>query len=84
VKNILVTHALTNIPGLTLEQAKEVAQMGAYIEYCHLQSMTGPDAQHAWMKHWKRVTLKDVAKVVGDIDLMVKKNPSRLLGLEQP
>ena len=27
VKNILVTHGLTNIPGLTMEQAKEVAAM---------------------------------------------------------
>ena len=42
-----MTHALTNIPGLTMEQAKQVAQMGAYIEYCYLQSMAGPDAQHA-------------------------------------
>ena len=123
VKNILITHALTNIPGLSMEQARQVAQMGAYIEYCYLQSMTGPDAQHAWMKHWSKVSLKDVAKVVGDIgaqhvvlstdlgqhammthpdgmedmitgllkegvsqadiDLMVKKNPARLLGLEQ-
>ena len=122
VKNILITHALTNIPGLSMEQARQVAQMGAYIEYCYLQSMTGPDAQHAWMKHWSKVSLKDVAKVVGDIgaqhvvlstdlgqhammthpdgmedmitgllkegvsqtdiDLMVKKNPARLLGLE--
>jgi hypothetical protein len=122
VKNILITHALTNIPGLTMDQARDVARMGAYIEYCYMQSMTGPDAQHAWMKHWDRVTLKDVAKVVreigpqhvvlstdlgqhammtvpdgmedmiagllkeglpqADIDLMVKKNPARLLGLE--
>lgn len=122
VKNILITHALTNIPGLTMEQARQAAGMGAYIEYCYMQSMTGPDAQHAWMKHWDRVTLKDVAKVVreigpqhvvlstdlgqhammtvpdgmedmitgllkegvpqADIDLMVKKNPARLLGLE--
>jgi hypothetical protein len=123
VKGILITHALTNIPGLSLEQARQVAQMGAYIEYCYLQSMTGPDAQHAWMKHWTRVSLRDVAKVVSDIgaqhvvlstdlgqhammthpdamedmitgllkegvsqtdiDLMVKKNPARLLGLEE-
>lgn len=122
VKNILITHALTNIPGLSMEQAKQVVQMGGYIEYCYLQSMTGPDAQHAWMKHWSKVSLKDVARVVGDIgaqhivlstdlgqhammthpdgmedmitgllkegvsqadiDLMVKKNPARLLGLE--
>ncbi len=123
VKNILVTHALTNIPGLTMEQAKQVAQMGAYIEYCYLQSMTGPDAQHAWMKHWTKVSLKDLARVVqeigakslvlstdlgqhanmthpdgmedmiagllkegvpqADVDLMVKRNPARLLGLEE-
>jgi hypothetical protein len=123
VKNILITHALTNVPGLTLEQAKQVAQMGAYIEYCYLQSMTGPDAQHAWMKHWSKVSLKDLARVVqevgakslvlstdlgqhanmthpdgmedmitgllkegvsqADIDLMTKKNPARLLGLEE-
>jgi hypothetical protein len=123
VKNILVTHALTNIPGLNVEQVKQVTQMGAYIEYCYLQSMTGPDAQHAWMKHWSKVSLKDLAGVVreigakslvlstdlgqhanmthpdgmedmitgllkegvpqADIDLMVKRNPARLLGLEE-
>jgi hypothetical protein len=123
VKNILITHALTNVPGLSLEQAKQVAQMGAYIEYCYLQSMTGPDAQHGWMKHWSKVSLKYLARVVeevgakslvlstdlgqhanmthadgmedmiaglrregvpqADIDLMVKKNPARLLGLEE-
>jgi hypothetical protein len=122
VENILITHALTNIPGLSMEQASQVAQMGAFIEYCFLQSMTGPGAQHAWMKHWSKVSLKDLAQVVdeigakslvlssdlgqhgnmthpdamedmitgllkegvsqADIDLMVKKNPARLLGLK--
>jgi hypothetical protein len=122
VKNILITHALTNIPGLSMAQAKEVAQLGAVIEFCYVQTMTGPDAQHPWMRHWSKVTLKDVASAVGvigtehillstdlgqhsmmthpdgmedmitgllkegvsqaDMDLMVKKNPARLLGLE--
>ncbi len=122
VKNILITHALTNIPGLSMAQVKEVTKMGAIIEYCYLQSITGPDAQHAWMKHWKKVPLKEVAQVVAeigpdhvllstdlgqhanmthpdgmedmitglmkegvsqaDIDKMVKRNPARLLGLE--
>jgi hypothetical protein len=67
VKNILVTHALTNVPGLSLDQAKQVAGMGAYIEYCYLQAMAGPDAQHAWMRHWAKVSLKDVAHVVREI-----------------
>ena len=121
VKNIIVTHGLTNIPGLSMEQAKQVVAMGAVIEICYLQFMTGHDAQYAWMKHWTKVAGAEVAtavkelgaenlvlstdlgqqgmmtnadglenmiaavKVTGvtdaQIDLMMRKNPARLLGL---
>jgi len=121
VKNILVTHALTNIPGLSMEQAKEVAAAGGMIEICYLQFLTGPKAPYAWMRHWYEVSGKDVAEAVkqigakslvlssdlgqqgnmthpdgienmiadvkaagvsdGDIDLMLRKNPAQLLGL---
>jgi len=121
VKNILVTHALTNIPGLTMEQAKQVTQMGAMIEVCFLQFLTGPNAPQPWMTHWTQVGANDVARAVkelgagsivlstdlgqtgnmthpdgietmiaavkregvsdADIDLMMRKNPARLLGL---
>jgi hypothetical protein len=64
VKNILVTHGLTNIPGLSMEQAKQVTAMGAKIEICYLQFLTGPEAQYAWMKHWDRVDAKAVAEAV--------------------
>jgi hypothetical protein len=67
VKNIMVTHGLTNIPGLTMAQAKEVADMGAVIEVCYLQFMTGPNAQYAWMKHWSQVSAKMVAEAVKQI-----------------
>lgn len=67
VKNMLVTHGLTNIPGLSLEQAKQVAAMGAKIEICYLQFMTGPQAQYPWMTHWERVDAKAVAQAVKDI-----------------
>jgi hypothetical protein len=121
VKNIMVTHGLTNIPGLSLDQARQVATMGAVIEVCYLQFMTGPNAPQAWMTHWTQVGAKQVASVVkelgarslvlssdlgqtgnmthpdgmemmiaavkregvtdADIDLMMRKNPARLLGL---
>ena len=121
VKNIIVTHGLTNIPGLTMEQAKEVAANGGMIEVCFLQFMTGPNAQYGWMKHWSEVSAKIVAEAVkqlgaaslvlstdlgqqgmmthpdgmenmikavkeagvsdADIDLMVRKNPAKLMGL---
>jgi hypothetical protein len=122
VKSILVTHGLTNIPGLSWDQAKEVAALGGMIEICYLQFMTGPDAQYAWMKHWNQVATTQVLmalKEVGadalvlstdlgqqgmmmppdgienavaalrgagvaqaDIDKMMKRNPARLLGLQ--
>ncbi len=64
VKNILITHGLTNIPGLSMEQAKQVTAMGAMIEICYLQFMTGPTAQYQWMTHWDRVDAKAVAEAV--------------------
>lgn len=67
VKHMLVTHGLTNIPGLSLEQAKQVTAMGAKIEICYLQFMTGPQAQYPWMTHWDRVDAKAVAQAVKDI-----------------
>jgi microsomal dipeptidase-like Zn-dependent dipeptidase len=67
VQNILVTHGLTNIPGLTMDQAKQVAAMGAKIEICYLQFMTGPDAQYKWMTHWEKVDASTVAKAVKEI-----------------
>jgi Family of unknown function (DUF6282) len=67
VKNILVTHGLTNIPGLSWDQAKEVAAMGGMIEICYLQFMTGPDAQYAWMKHWNQVGTAQVMMAIKEV-----------------
>lgn len=67
VRNIIVTHGLTNIPGLSMEQAKEVAAAGAMIEICYLQFMTGPNAPYAWMKHWSEVSGRHVANAVKEI-----------------
>jgi len=67
VNNIIVTHGLTNIPGLSTAQAKEVVAMGAKIEICYLQFMTGPQAQYQWMTHWDRVDAKAVAQAVKDV-----------------
>ena len=121
VKNMIVTHALTNVPGLTMAQAKQVADMGAVIEICFLQFLAGPNAPLPFLTHWTQVNAKNVAQAVkeigansvvvstdlgqsgnmthpdgveaaiaamkregisdGDIDIMMRKNPARLLGL---
>ena len=121
VKHILVTHGLTNVPGLTMAQAKQVADMGAVIEVCFLQFLAGPNAPLAFLTHWTQIGAKHVAQAVkeigskslvissdlgqsgnmthpdgleaaiaamkregvsdADIDVMMRKNPARLLGL---
>ena len=64
MKNIIVTHALTNVPGLTMAQAKQVVQMGAVIEVCFLQFQAGPNAPLAFLKHWTQINAKHVAQAV--------------------
>lgn len=123
VKNILVTHAMAEVPGLNLDQLKQAAAMGAYLEVIFLNTWMGADAPHAWMRVWRKVSAADAAaamKAIGpehfvlgsdlgqtgnpvppdglkmlvaglkkegitdaDIDLMMRKNPAKLLGAEQ-
>ena len=121
VKNILVTHALTNVPGLSMAQAKQVTDMGAVIEVCFLQFLAGPNAPLPFLTHWTQIGAKQVAQAIkelgakslvissdlgqsgnmthpdgieaaiaamkregisdADIDIMMRRNPARLLGL---
>jgi hypothetical protein len=121
VKNMIVTHGLTNVPGLSMAQAKEVVDMGAVIEICFLQFQAGPNAPLPFLVHWQNVGAKQVAQAIkelgakslvvstdlgqssnmvhpdgveaaiaamkreniadADIDLMMRKTPARLLGL---
>ena len=64
VKNIIITHGLTNVPGLTMAQAKQVVQMGAVIEVCFLQFQAGPNAPLAFLTHWTQINAKHVAQAI--------------------
>ena len=67
VKNMIVTHALTNVPGLSWAQAKEVTQMGAVIEICFLQFQAGPNAPLPFLVHWQNVGAKQVAQAIKEL-----------------
>ena len=67
VRNIIITHALTNVPGLTMQQAKEVTQMGAMIEVCFLQFLAGPNAPLPFLTHWTQISAKHVAAAVKEL-----------------
>jgi len=64
VKNIIITHGLTNVPGLTMAQAKQVVEMGAVIEICFLQFQAGPNAPLAFLTHWTQINAKHVAQAI--------------------
>jgi hypothetical protein len=122
VKNMIITHGLTNVPGLSMEQAKQVVADGAVIEICFLQFQAGPNAPLPFLVHWTQIGAKQVAQAIkelgagglvvstdlgqssnmvhpdgieaaiaamkregisdADIDVMMRRNPARLLGLK--
>jgi microsomal dipeptidase-like Zn-dependent dipeptidase len=67
VKSILINHALTNVPGLSMAQAKQVTDMGAMIEVCFLQFLAGPNAPLPFLTHWTQVNAKHVAQAVKEL-----------------
>src|SRR4026209_1299010 len=64
LKNMIVTHGLTNVPGLTMAQDKQAVEMGAVIEVCFLQFQAGPNAPLAFLTHWTQINAKHVAQAV--------------------
>lgn len=67
VNNIVITHGLTNVPGLTMAQAKQVAEMGAVIEVCFLQFLAGPNAPLPFLTHWTQVSARHVAQAAKEL-----------------
>ncbi|MEG3991474.1 DUF6282 family protein [Microcoleus sp. S28C3] len=121
VKNILITHAMADVPGLSLENMQRAAQMGAFLELAFVNDLMGENAADEGHKNWHQVSISKMAaaiKLIGaehfvmstdlgrkpdplpaegyklfvkklieegisqrEIDLMMKENPARLLGI---
>ena len=64
VKNIVITHAMAAVPGLSLDQMKEAAEMGAFLELAYVNHLMGPSAHLGWMQKWPQVSIDDMAKAV--------------------
>jgi uncharacterized protein DUF6282 len=67
VKNIIITHGLTNVPGLSWAQAKQVVEMGAVIEICYLQFQAGPHAPLPFLVHWTQTNAKTVSQAIHEV-----------------
>ncbi len=67
VRNILITHPMAEVPNLTPAQMKELAGMGAYLELDYVNHLMGPEAHLPWMRHWRRISIKDMAQAIRDV-----------------
>lgn len=80
------THALLNVPGLSLDQAVEAAKLGAFIELCFVQTKLGPQASEAWARSYNNVQLSQMADAIGRIgaDRVVLSTDLGQLGMMTP
>jgi len=87
VKNMIITHGLTNVPGLSMAQAKQVVDMGAVIEVCFLQFQAGEHAPLAFLRHWTKIDAKHVAeavKTLGAAGLVVSSDLGQSANMTHP
>ncbi len=122
VRHIVVTHAMMNPVNMSIQQQKEAAAEGAFLEHAFQGTLQGPSAAVPSMRGWKKVSVQEYAAAIRatgaehcilssdlgqagnpihtegmlrfikalrqegisdrEIDLMARKNPARLLGLE--
>ena len=64
---VVITHAMAEVPNLTMAQMKELAALGAYIELDFVNHLMGPEAHLPWMRHWHRVSIKDMAGAIREL-----------------
>jgi microsomal dipeptidase-like Zn-dependent dipeptidase len=67
IEKIAVTHAMADVPGLSLEQMKQAAADGAYLELDFLNDLMGPEAHLEWMHEWSRVSIADMAAAIKEV-----------------
>jgi hypothetical protein len=67
VERIVVTHAMADPIGMSLEQLKEAARLGAKLECVWLSNLQGPKSHLESMRHWKHVSTADYAKAIREV-----------------
>ena len=65
--NVVITHAMAEVPNLSMAQMKELAALGATVELDFVNHLMGPQAHLPWMRHWHRVSVKDMAGAIKEL-----------------
>jgi microsomal dipeptidase-like Zn-dependent dipeptidase len=67
IDKIAVTHAMADVPGLSIEQMKRAAADGAVLELDFLNHLMGPDAHLEWMQEWSRISISEMADAIKEV-----------------
>jgi Family of unknown function (DUF6282) len=61
---VSITHALLEVPGLSLDEMRTAASLGARMEIAAVGLLMGPEAHLPWMREWRRVTARQAAEAI--------------------
>ena len=64
IKNILITHAMADVPGLSLENMKTAAQMGAFLELAFVNDLMGENAADKGHRNWHHVSINQMVAAI--------------------
>lgn len=64
IKNILITHAMADVPGLSLKNMQTAAQMGAFLELAFVNDLMGENASDEGHKNWHHVSIERMAAAI--------------------
>lgn len=67
VKRITVTHAMADVPGLSLAQMQQLADWGAYLELTYVNDLMGENAIVPAHRRWHRVSVTQMAEAIKTI-----------------
>ncbi|MEG4278871.1 DUF6282 family protein [Microcoleus sp. MON1_C1] len=64
IKNILITHAMADVPGLSLENMQAAAAAGAFLELAFVNDLMGENAADEAHKNWHQVSITKMAAAI--------------------
>lgn len=68
VKNIVITHAMADIPGLSLSEMRYLADLGAYLELTYVSNLMGKNSVIKAHQNWHQIsifTMAEAIKIIG-------------------
>ncbi len=64
IKNILITHAMADVPGLSLKNMQTATEMGAFLELAFVNDLMGENAADEGHKNWHHVSIERMVAAI--------------------